>query len=134
MKIQKAILIQSLAKGYDTTLYKIFDDKGVELSGGEQQKLAIARAILKAAEIFVLDEPTSALDPRAEYELFSQFHKITSGKSAIYISHRLSSTRMADTIICFQNGKIAEIGSHAELMKNQSQYAEMYTLQAEHYI
>lgn len=126
--------IQSLPKGYDTTLYKIFDDKGVELSGGEQQKLAIARAILKAVEIFVLDEPTSALDPRAEYELFSQFHKITSGKSAIYISHRLSSTRMADTIICFQNGKIAEIGSHAELMKNKSQYAEMYTLQAEHYI
>lgn len=126
--------IQSLTKGYDTTLYRIFDDTGVELSGGQQQKLAIARSVLKDADIFVLDEPTSALDPRAEYELFSQFHEITSGKSAIYISHRLSSTRMADTIICFQNGRISEIGSHEKLMESASQYAKMYTLQAEHYI
>lgn len=125
--------ISRLPKGIDTNIYKEFDESGIEPSGGEAQKIAIARAIARDSKIVILDEPLSALDPKAEHEIFEQFEDMVQGKTAIYISHRLSSSRACDSILVFQNGSIIEMGTHQELMQSGGKYAELYSLQADPY-
>ena len=126
--------ITELPNRYDTYLFKLFDEDGVELSGGEQQKLAIARAYFKdTAFITVLDEPTSALDPRAEYLLYNQFNDLIGDKTAFYISHRLSSSKFCDKIIVIDCGMLKEYGTHQELMNLNGSYSQMYKMQASYY-
>jgi ATP-binding cassette subfamily B protein len=122
-------LAQRLPGGYDQMLGKRFSE-GVELSGGEWQKVAIARAYMRDAQLLILDEPTSALDARAEYQVFERFTELTRGKMAVLISHRFSTVRMADRIVVLHNGEIAEIGSHEELLAKGGRYAELFQLQA----
>lgn len=118
------------AKGTNTQLYRIFDEDGVEFSGGEMQRLAIARAIYKGSPILIMDEPTSALDPKAEYEIYSSFRRISEGRTSVYISHRLSSVKFSDRIAVFNKGEIAELGTHDDLMDKKGMYAELYGIQA----
>lgn len=125
--------LKSLEKGSDTEILKILYDDGIDLSGGEKQKLALARALYKDAPIIVLDEPTAALDALAEYELYRNFDKIIGEKSAIYISHRLSSTRFCDKIAMFADGRIIEYGSHEELLEKGGEYAALFGVQAQYY-
>lgn len=126
--------INSLEDKQNTNLYKMFDESGIEPSGGQAQKLAIVRALYKDAPIVVLDEPTAALDPIAEFEVYNNFDKLVGGKTAVYISHRLSSCRFCDRIIVFDGGTIIEDGSHDKLMENQKGfYYNMYNTQAKHY-
>ena len=126
--------LASLEHGMDTMLFKSFDKEGIEASGGEQQKLAIARALYKHAPVVILDEPTAALDPVAEYEIYRQFHSLVGGKTAVYISHRLSSCRFCDHIAVFSGGHVAEYGTHDELVgKENGIYAEMFAAQAQYY-
>lgn len=125
-------LVNRLPGGYDQMLGKRFKD-GVELSGGEWQKIALARAYLRDAQVLILDEPTAALDARAEYEVFQRFAELTQGKSAVLISHRFSTVRMADRILVLEKGEILEIGSHAELLEKDGRYAELFNLQAAGY-
>ena len=121
--------------GIKTALYKDFDKKGIEISGGEAQKIAFARALYKNAPFIILDEPTAALDPIAEYEIYSRFNEIVDDKTAIYISHRLSSCRFCDKIAVFDNGKIVQQGSHEELVKDQKgKYYELWHAQAQYYM
>lgn len=122
-----------LPDGILTKLDKQVNLQGVEFSGGERQKLALARAIYKNAPILILDEPTAALDPIAENELYLQYAKLCAGKTAIYISHRLSSTRFCDRILFIENGKIEEIGTHDQLMELNGKYAEMFHMQSSYY-
>lgn len=126
--------VASLDKGVETSLYKNFDKEGTELSGGEMQKLAIARAIYKNAPIVVLDEPTAALDPYAEYEIYAKFNELVKNKTAIYISHRLSSCRFCDKIAVFDNGRLIEQGTHTELKEQNGKYAQMWKAQAQYYV
>jgi len=126
--------IKSLKKGIDTPLYKNFDKEGIELSGGEMQKLAIARALYKDSPIVILDEPTAALDPYAEFEIYSKFNELVKNKTAIYISHRLSSCRFCDKIAVFDNGRLIEYGTHNELMQKSEKYACLWNAQAQYYI
>ena len=127
--------LASLPQGLETNLSKEFDENGIEFSGGEAQKLALARALYKNAPIMVLDEPTSALDPLAEYEVYHRFHEFVSGKCAVYISHRLSSTRFTDKIAVFSEGRLAEYGNHEELIKiDQGIYAALFRMQAQYYV
>jgi len=105
----------------------------VELSGGEWQKVALARAYMKDAQVLILDEPTSALDARAEYEVFQRFSSMTKGKSAVLISHRFSTARLADRIMVLDKGSVLEIGSHEELLEKNGKYAELFQLQAAGY-
>lgn len=125
--------IQSLPLGVDTPLYRNFDKDGVELSGGEMQKIAIARVLYKNAPLLVLDEPAASLDPHSEYELYSRFNGMTEGKTTIYISHRLSSCRFTDTIAVFDDGVLAEYGSHEQLVCKGGLYAGMWQAQAQYY-
>ena len=125
--------IEALKNGIDTSVSKVLDKGGIEFSGGEGQKLALARAIYKNSPILVLDEPTSALDPIAEYELFSRLNDISKNKLTLYISHRLSSTKFCDKIVVLSDGEIAEIGSHNELMDRGGLYCELFTSQAKYY-
>jgi ATP-binding cassette, subfamily B, bacterial len=125
-------VIERLANGYDTMLGRWFKD-GTQLSGGEWQKVALARAFIRDARILVLDEPTSSLDAQAEYEVFEHFRTLTEGKSAIFISHRFSTVRLADRIFVIEHGGILESGSHEELMALDGRYAELFNLQAEAY-
>ena len=125
-------VIQRLAKGYDQMLGRRFEG-GVDLSGGEWQKLALARAYLRESQVLILDEPTAALDARAEYEVFARFNELTEGKMALFISHRFSTVRMAERIIVLENGAIAEEGSHERLVARGGRYAEMFELQASSY-
>ena len=128
-------LIDSLPKGVDTQIYKHFDKEGIEPSGGELQKMAIARALYKDAPIVILDEPTAALDPVAEYEVYSHFNELVGGKTAIYISHRLSSCKFSDKIAVFSERTIKEYGTHEELVGKQGGiYAAMFAAQAQYYI
>lgn len=125
--------IEGLEKGMDSRLTKEFDKDGVIMSGGEFQKLAIARVFAKNSDICILDEPSSALDPLSEYEVFENMLQAGEGKTVIFISHRLSSTVRADKIYMFENGEIIESGSHEELMEKNGKYAEMYSMQAKRY-
>ena len=126
--------LSELKYGADTFVMKGFDEEGCELSGGQKQKLAIARALYKDAPIVILDEPTAALDPLAEYEIYNQFNTLVGGKTAIYISHRLSSCRFCDIIYVFVNGEIRERGTHEELVSvDNGYYAEMFAAQAQYY-
>lgn len=126
---------QKLPDGLDTMIYKSFDEKGVELSGGQQQKTAISRALYRDAPIVILDEPTAALDPVAEYEIYRQFHTLVGGKTAIYISHRLSSCRFCDHIAVFAEDTVREYGTHDELVaRADGIYAEMFRAQAQYYV
>lgn len=125
--------VDAVLKKSDTFLYRIFDENGVEFSGGEMQRLAIARAIYKDAPILILDEPTSALDPKAEYEIYNSFQKMAQGRTAIYISHRLSGTKFSDKIAVFEEGEIVEYGTHESLMSENGLYADLYSLQASLY-
>lgn len=125
--------INSLEKGIDTSLLKILDGEGVELSGGENQKLALARALYKNGKIVILDEPTSALDAVAEYNIYKGFDELIGDKTAIYISHRLASTKFCDVIAFFENGEIVEYGTHEELLKKNGKYSDMFNIQAQYY-
>ena len=125
---------KDMEQGLDTLLYKNFDEKSVEISGGEAQKIALARAIYKDGEIFILDEPTAALDPIAESELYDNFNKIVQDKTVIYISHRLASCKFCDEIIVFDKGQIVQSGTHESLLKDKKgKYYELWTAQAKHY-
>jgi ATP-binding cassette, subfamily B, bacterial len=125
-------VIRKLPHGYDQRLGTRFDG-GTDLSGGEWQKLALARAYLREAQVLVLDEPTASLDAKSEHEVFQRFAELTRGKMAMLISHRFSTVRMADRIFVLQGGRIAEEGPHAQLMQNGGRYAEMFELQAASY-
>jgi len=125
-------VIRRLPKGYDQLLGRRFEG-GLDLSGGEWQKVALARAYLRDAQLLILDEPTAALDARSEYEVFQRFAELTEGKMALLISHRFSTVRMADRIIVLENGRIAEQGNHKQLMALGARYAEMFELQAASY-
>ena len=117
-----------------TYLYKNFDEDGIEISGGEAQKMALARALYKDAPFMILDEPTAALDPVAEYEIYSRFNEIVGGKTAVYISHRLSSCRFCDDIAVFDEGRLVQRGSHEELVADRDgKYYELWQAQAQYY-
>ncbi len=126
--------VEGLSNGINTSLYKNFDEKGTEMSGGEMQKLAIARAIYKNAAIVILDEPTAALDPYAEFEIYSHFNHLIQNKTAVYISHRLSSCKFCDKIAVFHNGELEEYGTHAELSTAGGKYSQMWSAQAQYYV
>ncbi len=126
--------IKKLPDGLDTYLTKNFDESGVELSGGEGQKFAIARAVYKNSPILILDEPTASLDAKAESEIFDSFIKASKGKTTIFVSHRMASSAAADKIVFFKDGEITEYGSHRELIDNHKDYEEMFNMQAELYI
>jgi len=123
------ILAEKLPGQYDQMLGRRFNN-GVDLSGGEWQKIALARAYMRNAQLLILDEPTAALDARAEYEVFERFAELTKGKTAVLISHRFSTVRMADRILVLEKGELKEIGSHAELLNLKGRYAELFNLQA----
>ena len=125
-------VVEELPEGYETMLGRWFHD-GHELSLGQWQKVALARAFMRDAEILVLDEPTASVDARAEYEIFQNFKALTEGKMAILISHRFSTVRMADRIAVIQEGRIAELGTHDELLRRAGTYAELFSMQAEGY-
>lgn len=125
--------VSSLENGLDTVLFKFYEEDGIEPSGGEQQKLAIARALYKKAPVVILDEPTAALDPVAEYDIYRQFEELVGGKTAVYISHRLSSCKFCDRIAVFSDGRVAEYGTHDDLLKLGGIYAEMFAAQAQYY-
>ena len=125
--------INNLPLKVNTPLYKNFDVEGVELSGGEMQKIAIARALYKDAPIVILDEPTASIDPYAEYEVYSKFAEITKGKTAIYISHRLASCIFCDKIAVLDNGYLKEYGTHTNLIKLNGIYTKMWSTQAQYY-
>jgi len=125
-------VIAKLPEGFQTTLGKWFEG-GHQLSGGEWQKIALARAFMRDAQILILDEPTAALDARAEHELFSRIKDLTTGRMALYISHRFSTARMADRIFLLEHGRLREQGTHEELMLQRGQYAELFDLQAASY-
>jgi ATP-binding cassette, subfamily B, bacterial len=122
-------VVERLPNKYEQMLGRRFNN-GVDLSGGEWQKIALARAYMKDAQLLILDEPTAALDARAEYEVFQRFADLTKGKSAVLISHRFSTVRMADRIIVLDKGQLIEIGSHEELLGKEGRYAELFKLQA----
>jgi len=126
--------VEKLPQGINTYLYTNFAEKGIEVSGGEAQKIAIARALYKDSPLVILDEPTSALDPISEYEIYTKFDTLVEGKTAIYISHRMSSCRFCDNILVFDKGEIAQEGNHDELLKNaQGLYYNMWSAQAKYY-
>lgn len=134
--IEKAGLtdkIQSLPNGFDTILGRNIYDEGVELSGGETQRLMLARALYKNAPIIVLDEPTAALDPIAEHDMYLKYDQMTVGRSAVYISHRLASTRFCDRIIFLKDGVIAEEGTHDGLLAANGGYAQLFAIQSKYY-
>ena len=125
-------LLPRFSNGYQQMLGRRFDD-GVDLSGGEWQKIALARAYIRDAQVLILDEPTAALDARAEYEVFLRFAELVAGRMAILISHRFSTVRMADRIIVLRHGKVEEQGSHEELLTRKGLYEELFTMQAAGY-
>jgi ATP-binding cassette, subfamily B, bacterial len=125
-------VINRLPLGYEQMLGRRFEG-GVDLSGGEWQKVALARAYLRQAQVLILDEPTASLDARSEFAVFERFAELTAGKMALFISHRFSTVRMADRIVVLENGRIAEDGSHLELANLGGRYAEMFEMQAASY-
>jgi ATP-binding cassette subfamily B protein len=125
-------VVQKFPDGYDQMLGCRFAG-GVDLSGGEWQKIALARTYLRDAQLLILDEPTAALDARAEHEVFQRFADLTKGRMSVLISHRFSTVRMMDRILVIENGTIAEQGAHNQLVQSGGCYAEMFELQAAHY-
>ena len=125
--------VEKMDRGLDTYLYKDLEKKGVEVSGGEAQKIAIARALYKDAPFIILDEPTAALDPIAEAEVYSKFDQIAGDKTAVYISHRLSSCKFCDDIVVFDHGHIVQQGSHQHLVEAEGMYAQLWQAQAQYY-
>lgn len=125
--------VETLHQGKDTAVGRRFDEKGFEPSGGEAQKIVLARALTQNAPMIILDEPTAAMDPRAEYELYCGFDSLIGEKTAVYISHRLSVCRFCDQIAVLQHGNLIEYGTHDELLAKQAQYAELYEMQAQYY-
>jgi ATP-binding cassette subfamily B protein len=125
-------LVLKFPDAYQQWLGRRFND-GIELSGGEWQKVALARAYMKEAQVLILDEPTAALDARAEYEVFQRFAELTKGKSAVLISHRFSTARLADRILVLENGTLLESGTHSQLLTADGRYAELFHLQAKGY-
>ena len=124
--------IEDLEEGYDTKLGNLFPS-GRELSGGQWQKLGLARAFMSRAQILILDEPTAAMDAIAEFDLYKRFRQLTKGKTTFFISHRFSSVRLADRIIVLDQGRIAELGTHEQLLTQNGLYARMFHLQASGY-
>ena len=124
--------IKQLPNGVDTHIGKVFED-GIHLSGGELQRLMLARALYKNAPIIVLDEPTSALDPIAESEIYNKYNELTDCRMAVYISHRLASTRFCDRIILIADGSIDEEGTHDELITQNGHYANLFEIQSRYY-
>ena len=126
--------LAAMPQGLDTMLYKDFAEDGVEVSGGEAQKIAIARALYKDAPFIILDEPTAALDPIAEAEIYEKFNAISGDRTAIYISHRLSSCRFCDEIAVFSDGRVIQQGTHETLLAQETgKYAELWHAQAQYY-
>ena len=126
--------IGELERGIETPLYRDYENDGIDVSGGEAQKIAIARALYKDAPFIILDEPTAALDPLAEAEIYSQFNEIVENKTAIYISHRLSSCRFCNNIVVFDHGTIIQQGGHEELVADKNgKYHELWHAQAQYY-
>ncbi len=140
-RVERALLdagfgarLAAMDKGLDTMLYKDMDENGIEVSGGESQKIAIARALYKDAPFIILDEPTAALDPIAEAEIYSKFNEIVGDKTAIYISHRLSSCKFCDEIAVFQDGQIVQQGTHSQLLLDtDGKYCDLWNAQAQYY-
>lgn len=126
--------ISELPDTFDTPLMRYFEDNGIELSGGQWQKLAIARAFYSESDVLILDEPTASLDPMAEQEIFNQFDELRSDKTSIFVSHRLSSATTADTIIVLQDGRIIESGNHSQLMNKKGEYYTLFSTQAARYL
>ena len=126
--------LKELPSGIDTEILKVIYDDGTDLSGGEKQKLALARALYKDAPVVVLDEPTAALDALAESRLYGDFDKLIGGKTAVYISHRLSSTQFCNEVAMFRDGEMVELGTHRELLEKGGAYAEMFRIQAQYYV
>ena len=126
--------IDGLPDGYDTPLMRIFEPNGTELSVGQWQKIAVARAFYADSDILILDEPTASLDPLAEQEIFNQFDALRSQKTTIFVSHRLSSATIANRIIVLEEGRIIEMGSHKELMALEGKYYELFSTQAKRYL
>lgn len=126
---------ETLKNGIKTQVFKIFDSEGIEFSGGESQKIAIARSIHKNSKIIILDEPTAALDPISEKDIYINFDKLTQKRTSIFISHRLSSCKLSDRILVFENGKIVQEGSHSELLEDKENlYYQMFSTQAQNYM
>lgn len=125
--------VEKMPNGIHQAVYKLYEKNGIDVSGGEEQKIAIARALYKTAPFVILDEPTSALDPIAESEIYERFNTMATDKTAVYISHRLSSCRFCDRILVFDKGKIVEEGSHEELTAFDGKYNELWTAQAQYY-
>lgn len=125
--------VESLPEGYETKLEKKVFDEAPELSGGELQRLMLARALYKEGPVIVLDEPTAALDPIAENDIYLKYNELTKGRTSVYISHRLASTRFCDRILLLENGEIVEEGTHEELMEKNGRYAELFEIQSRYY-
>lgn len=125
--------LESLPRNIDTEVLRIFCEDGIDLSGGEKQKLALARALYKNAPVVILDEPTAALDPIAEGKLYEEFDNLINAKTAIYISHRLSSTQFCSYVAMFDNGRMVEYGTHTELLNKKGVYAKLFNMQAKYY-
>ena len=126
--------LDRMPEGLETSLYQDFDKAGMEISGGEAQKIALARALYTNAPFIVLDEPTAALDPVSEYEVYRMFNEISGGRTAVYISHRLASCRFCDEILVFHEGQIVQHGAHEALLaESGGKYAELWNAQAQYY-
>ena len=127
--------LSSLSKGLDTYLYKEYEKTGVNFSGGEAQKIAIARAFYKNAPFMILDEPTASLDPIAEAEIYEKFNEIVGDRTAVYISHRLSSCKFCDKIAVFHRGKVVQMGTHESFVAEKNgKYYELWQAQAQYYV
>ena len=126
--------IAKLPDGIDSILSKDYEEGGIALSGGEEQKLALGRMLNKNSSLFILDEPTAAMDPYAEAEFYETFHKMIRGKTTIYISHRMSASVFSDKILVLENGKVADFDTHDNLLKKQGRYQELFRIQAENYV